>query len=190
MAHPWHHALSSARRWGGRPEDYLAIHTFFDDTKRCLGDLRHRALRHHAEGVFLAERVFGVTLTNSAGRVVPVRWVGEQHVKEDLNWVPTVKDWLMHLRLEPWMGKAGKLAVSDEECLKGGWTRDQEKNTYPWASDGSAAAPAQAAGVEGGECGSGNDHGLQGRPRVVADPGRLAGGEAGPGGDGGPAPVA
>lgn len=30
MAHPFHHALSSARKWGGRPEDYLAIHNWFD----------------------------------------------------------------------------------------------------------------------------------------------------------------
>jgi hypothetical protein len=26
MAHPYHHALSSLRRWGGRVEDYLPIH--------------------------------------------------------------------------------------------------------------------------------------------------------------------
>jgi hypothetical protein len=189
MAHPWHHALSSAKRWGGRPEDYLAIHHFFDDTKRCLGDLRHRALRHHAEGVFLAERVFGVTLTTSAGRVVPVRWVGEQHVKEDLNWVPTVKDWLVHLRLELWMGRAGKLAVSAEECLKGDATRDREKSTCQRASDGCEAAAIPARGSRAGEPGGGDDHRLPGRPRVVADPGGLAGGGAGPGGDGGPAPV-
>ena len=44
-----------------------------------LADLRHRALRHHAEGIFLAEKVFGVTLTNSAGKLIPVRWVAEQH---------------------------------------------------------------------------------------------------------------
>src|SRR5262249_20198701 len=92
IAHPYHHALSSVKRWGGRPEDYLEIHQFFDESKQCLADVRHRALRHHAEGIFLAERVFGVTLTNSDGRAVPVRWVGEQHVQEDLGWIPTVKD--------------------------------------------------------------------------------------------------
>jgi hypothetical protein len=114
MAHPWHHALSSAKRWGGRPEDYLAVHAFFDDSKRCLADLRHRALRHHAEGVFLAEQLFGPTVTIT-GRLVPTRWVGEQHVKEDLGWVPTAQDWLRHLRVQPWMGRAGRLPLRPDE---------------------------------------------------------------------------
>jgi hypothetical protein len=30
MAHPYHHAVRSARLFGGRPEDYLAIHDWFD----------------------------------------------------------------------------------------------------------------------------------------------------------------
>ena len=52
MAHPYHHALSSVRRWGGRVEDYLPIHDWFDASKAFLADFRHRALRHHAEGIF------------------------------------------------------------------------------------------------------------------------------------------
>ena len=35
--------------------------------------------------------------------------MAEQHVKEDLGWIPTVQDWLKHLRLRPWMGRPGKL---------------------------------------------------------------------------------
>jgi hypothetical protein len=111
MAHPYHHALSSARKWGGRPEDYLAVHDWFDASKAFLPDLRHRALRHHAEGIFWAEEVFGHTLTNADGKAVPVRWVGEQHVKEDLGWIPTLQDWFRHLRVQPWMAKAGDRRV-------------------------------------------------------------------------------
>jgi hypothetical protein len=48
MAHPWHHAVSSARKYGGRPEDYLEIHGWFDASKSQFADFRHRALRHHA----------------------------------------------------------------------------------------------------------------------------------------------
>jgi len=84
MAHPWKHAESSARRFGGKLEDYLPIHNWFDESKAFLPDFRHRALRHHAEGIFLAERIFGVAIVNSDGTTVPVRYVGEQHVKEDL----------------------------------------------------------------------------------------------------------
>ena len=81
MAHPYHHAISSARKWGGEPEDYQKIHDWFDESKAHMADFRHRALRHHTEGIFMAERIFGVTIVNSAGRVVPVRYIGEQHVK-------------------------------------------------------------------------------------------------------------
>ena len=48
MAHPLKHAQSSAHKFGGRPEDYLNIHNWFDESKSFLGDFRHRALRHHA----------------------------------------------------------------------------------------------------------------------------------------------
>ena len=119
MAHPFHHALSSVKRWGGKAEDYLAIHDWFDRSKQHLADVRHRALRHHAEGIFLCEQVFGTTITNAGGRVVPVRWIGEQHVKEDLGWIPTVKDWLEHLQLAPWMGRNGRLPLEDDERKKG-----------------------------------------------------------------------
>jgi len=76
MAHPLKHAQSSARKFGGRAEDYLPIHNWFDESKAFLADFRHRALRHHAEGIFLAEKLFGVAIVNSDGKKVPVRYVG------------------------------------------------------------------------------------------------------------------
>lgn len=109
MAHPYHHARSSVKKWGGVVEDYLAIHQWFDDSKAILADFRHRALRHHAEGIFMAERLFGVTLTLSSGRVIPTRWVGEQHVREDLGRIPSFADWARAIRPEPWMGRPLKL---------------------------------------------------------------------------------
>ena len=109
MAHPYHHALSSARKWGGTAEDYLALHSWFDESKSIVADFRHRALRHHAEGVFMTERFFGVTLRISTGREVPVRLIGEQHVIEDLGFVPSFADWVRSIRPEPWMGRAQSL---------------------------------------------------------------------------------
>ncbi|MEZ6124027.1 MAG: hypothetical protein R3C49_12755 [Planctomycetaceae bacterium] len=35
--------------------------------------------------------------------MIPVRFIGEQHVKDDLGWIPTVKDWLQHIQPQPWM---------------------------------------------------------------------------------------
>jgi hypothetical protein len=29
MAHPWYHAVLAARRYGGTPEDYLAVEPIF-----------------------------------------------------------------------------------------------------------------------------------------------------------------
>ena len=119
MAHPYHHAVRSAKRFGGRPEDYLAVHNWFDESKAHMPDLRHRALRHHGEGIFLCEQILGVTLTNADGREVPVRLVAEQHVVNDLGWVPTVKDWLGHLSVEPWMRRTpfrpGRDAAGDSQ---------------------------------------------------------------------------
>jgi hypothetical protein len=110
--HPNHHASSSAKKWGGVPADYAAIHAWFDETKAFIADARHRALRLEAQGIFEAERVFGVTITNSAGKKVPVRYIGEQHVKEDCGGtIPTASDWLRCIRFEPWMNKVGKYRV-------------------------------------------------------------------------------
>lgn len=53
MGHCYHHALSSARKWGGVAEDYLPLHQWFDESKAITADFRHRALRHHAEGIFM-----------------------------------------------------------------------------------------------------------------------------------------
>jgi len=106
MTHPIHHATSSACRFGGRPEDYQAIHDWLDATKEMMCDFRHRALRHHSQGVFEAERVFGASIRNSAGNDVPVRYVVEQHIKEDCGGiVPTVSDWLSRIRPESWMSR-------------------------------------------------------------------------------------
>jgi hypothetical protein len=104
MAHPLHHAESSARRYGGDPRDYQAIHDWFDSSKEHVAFFTHRALRHHSQGIFEAERRFGHAITTSAGRVIPVRWIGEQHVKEDCQGrIPSLADWLMRIAPQAWM---------------------------------------------------------------------------------------
>jgi hypothetical protein len=103
MAHPYHHAVSSARKYGGEPHEYLQLHQWLDASKQHMADFRHRALRHHSEGIFMLEDIFGATLTLSTGRVLPVRFVGEQHVLEDLGRIPTVADWLGKIQPESWM---------------------------------------------------------------------------------------
>ena len=103
MSHPYHHACSSARKHGGTPEDYLALHDWFDASKEHLANFRHRALRHHTQGIFEAERVFGPTIKNSEGKEIPTRILGEQHVREDCGRIPTLWDWLSKIPGESWM---------------------------------------------------------------------------------------
>lgn len=103
MSHPNVHSKSSARKFGGKMEDYLAIHEYFDDSKSHFGDVRHRALKHHSAGIYEAERVFGNSIINSDGKEVYVRYIGEQHVIEDLGFIPTLEDWFGEMELQKWM---------------------------------------------------------------------------------------
>lgn len=115
MSAPLHHAESSARLFGGKPENYQEIHDWFDATKETFADFRHRALRHHSQGIFEAERVFGTYIVNSNGTKVPVRYIGEQHVKEDCGGrIPTVADWLSQIRPQVWMSRGYRIVPAEE----------------------------------------------------------------------------
>ena len=110
---PYHHALSSAKKFGGVPEDYCQIHDWFDETKSFTGDWTHRALRHHAAGIQWAVEKFGHAIKNSDGKSVPVKVIAEQHVEEDCGFVPTIQDWLKPLSGNPedWMLKVGRRKI-------------------------------------------------------------------------------
>lgn len=97
------HARSSARRFGGLAEDYLPIHEKMDSTKACHAEASHRCVFHSALGIFLIEDIFGRTLTNSEGKEVFVRDVAEQHILEDLGFIPSLSDWLKEMPVKPWM---------------------------------------------------------------------------------------
>lgn len=101
---PHIHAKNSVRRFGGKPEDYQPIHDFIDSTKAAVPDMRHRAILHSAFGIFIVEKVFGVTFKNSDGATISTRDVAEEHVIEDLGRIPTMQDYLDHMELAPWMG--------------------------------------------------------------------------------------
>lgn len=123
MADSYHHAVSSTKKWGGEVDDYLPIHHWFDETKEHFADPRHRALRHHSEGIGLMISIFGPAISLSTcqscgdtledhgperghvfvAKKIPTRWVGEQHVLEDFGRIPTVADFLRCMTTETWM---------------------------------------------------------------------------------------
>jgi hypothetical protein len=111
MSHPLEHAKSSVRRWGGQISDYQLIHEWFDETKAWIGHSKHRMFRHHSEGIFECEKVFGPSFTNSDDKTVYTRYVGEQHVKEDCNgYIPTAKEWVDNINTPTeWMIKTLKI---------------------------------------------------------------------------------
>ena len=66
----------------------------------------------------MLERLFGTTITLSTGRVLPVRFVGEQHVLEDLGRIPTVQDWLGKIQPESWMLGKGREHARELDALR------------------------------------------------------------------------
>lgn len=108
MSKPWVHAKSSAKKFGGKPEDYIEIHNLMDSSKAAICDNRHRALTHNSWFLFILEKIFGVYITNSAGNQISVRDIGEQHISEDFKnkFIPTPQDYLENMALMPWMNNA------------------------------------------------------------------------------------
>lgn len=129
MSKPYIHALSSVKRWGGEPEDYLEIHNLLDKSKGTIADSRHRALTHNAWFISeILERIFGVNIAISSchkcgkkhanqvpdelhgphhfiKKLVSVRDIGEQHVLEDFNqrFIPSAQDYLEQIPMQEWM---------------------------------------------------------------------------------------
>ena len=92
--HPYHHALSSQRSYGGAIINYLPIHNWFDATKAALAHFTHRALHHHREGIAETVQLFGPSFHNADHAVVSVEAIGLQHLAEDMSIIPSAADWL------------------------------------------------------------------------------------------------
>lgn len=121
MSKPWIHSVSSAKKFGGKPEDYIAVHEFLDSSKGAVSDNRHRIATHNSW--FIMEVLPRVrfpnscemsndfkfhTIINSDGKNISIRDIGEQHVSEDYRnkFIPTLQDYVDHLELALWMVNA------------------------------------------------------------------------------------
>lgn len=54
------HALSSSKKFGGDPTDYIEIHEMMDSSKSFLSDNRHRSVFHHTAGIYYMQKMFGI----------------------------------------------------------------------------------------------------------------------------------
>jgi len=99
---PFLHARVTQRQFGGRQADYEAIHEFMDWPKSAHPDIRFRAIFHHSMGPYILEKVFGSQIKNSDGKEVSVRDIVEQHIIDDLGFIPTVSKWLDGMPFYDW----------------------------------------------------------------------------------------
>lgn len=102
------HARVHAKKYGGMPDDYVDIDDFIDSSKQAMADVRHRAILHSAFGCFIVERVFGRTRVNSAGKTYSPRDVAEDHIQQDLGFIPTMEQYLGNMKVQDWMSGTEK----------------------------------------------------------------------------------
>jgi hypothetical protein len=145
MSKPIVHARSSARRYGGKPEDYFCVHDLMDSSKAALPDNRHRALTHQSwfikeilEKIHMPEhKWFGPILINSAGREISVRDLGEQHILEDfgMKFIPTAQDYLQDVPIRHWHnnGAGGDVPPSHRKIDE--QRRTGTRTTMDWKKD-------------------------------------------------------
>lgn len=100
---PFLHGRIHAKKYGGVPDDYADIDDFIDSSKTAFPDIRHRAILHSCFGCHLVEVVFGRTRFNSAGIEYSPRDVAEDHIIQDLGFIPTVEKYLNNMEIQPWM---------------------------------------------------------------------------------------
>lgn len=144
---PHVHADNSVKQFGGKPADYIEIHKLLDSSKGVIADHRHRALTHNTWFIStVLERVFGYSITNSDGKEVSVRDIGEQHVLEDFRgkFIPSGQDWLDAMEYQGWMNngaterpKPGVIAKTQlQEALE-----KLERERFPGTSPRPGEAP-------------------------------------------------
>jgi hypothetical protein len=92
-----YHSLVSAKRRGGKPEDYYELHDFSDISKEIVSDQRFRIYGHNIWSIknYIIP-IFGHTITNSDGKNVNVKDMLESdHIACDFNgYIPNLIDYV------------------------------------------------------------------------------------------------
>ena len=102
------HARIHTKKYGGKPSDYIDIDEFIDSSKTAVADVRHRSILHSAFGCSIVEQVFGRTRINSDGKEYSTREVAEDHILQDLGFIPTMENYLKNMQVQPWMSGTEK----------------------------------------------------------------------------------
>lgn len=102
---------ASIKRFGGTADEHLPVHAFLDG-EGTMDPIVAGLTRHHAAGIFLAEEVFGTTVTIQS-RPVPTRYLAELHVNTEVGRIPSVNDWLKRISVQGWMTTVGEKHVGE-----------------------------------------------------------------------------
>lgn len=105
---PYIHSKIHVKKYGGAELDYQDIDDFIDSSKAAMPDIRHRAILHSAFGCFLVEQMFGRTRINSEGKEYSPRDIAEDHIMQDLGFIPTMEQYLNNMTIQPWMSGTEK----------------------------------------------------------------------------------
>jgi uncharacterized protein DUF6915 len=101
-----------AARWGGVPDDYLALIDFFDKPSEFAPDSPDAAamITHNSFGIFLAEELLGtvipLTETNDSSKfpqIISTRSAAEDLVYARVGSIPPAGNLAAHTRLKLWM---------------------------------------------------------------------------------------
>lgn len=103
MSQSLYHSVSSKKKFGGQPEDFLPIHEWIDSSRLYFPNYRHRCFFHHNLGIATCIQIFGSILHLSNGAIASVFDVAEKHIVEDLGWLPLISNWGECIQAEPWM---------------------------------------------------------------------------------------
>jgi hypothetical protein len=117
MANPMIHSKSSVKRWGGKPEDYLAIHELIDSPKATMNNNSSRALTHNTWFAYtIIPKIFGYNIINSDGKSVDTVDIAMLHIAEDfrMKFVPTPQDYLKHMEVQAWFNNGVKVIDNPE----------------------------------------------------------------------------
>jgi hypothetical protein len=113
----YEHAASSAKIFGGKPEDYEEFHALIDSNKTVTPSIFGRFFLHHFDvGLIILEKVFGKKI---GPKKVPVKDLLAQHLLEDYGQLITFKDhWLPVLERSSSIPRLGEYVSFIEKAKK------------------------------------------------------------------------
>lgn len=97
---PFTHAQIAARRYGGDAAHWLPYHDWWDRSKAAFPSMQHRMFLHSELGIHWFVEKHGETIA-VPGCAARTRSIAEDHMAEDVGFVPTVETWLQTLPAVP-----------------------------------------------------------------------------------------